>query len=99
VTPASGTAPLVVTADASGSTGGAFGISTYTFDFGDWTMVGPQLSASATDTYTGSGITYIVTVTMTDSAGSRSAAEVPVTLSSHEAAGLTSSSEALVIVN
>lgn len=80
VTPGSGSAPLSVTADASGSTGGANGIATYTFDFGDGTVVGPQSGASASHSYTGSPNTYVVKVTVTDSAGLTSAAETPVTL-------------------
>ena len=42
VTPNSGATPLPVTADASASTPGSNPISTYTFNFGDGTTVGPQ---------------------------------------------------------
>src|SRR6202042_3536735 len=45
VSPASGTAPLQVTADASGSTAGSSPISSYSFNFGDGTTVGPQTGA------------------------------------------------------
>jgi PKD repeat protein len=65
VSPASGTAPVTVTADASGSTAGSSPISTYTFNFGDGTTVGPQAGATATHTYTTAG-SYTVTVTATD---------------------------------
>ena len=47
VTPASGNAPLNVTADASASTAGSSPISSYSFDFGDGTTVGPQSGATA----------------------------------------------------
>jgi parallel beta-helix repeat protein len=65
VTPASGTAPLAVTADASRSTAGSSPISSYSFDFGDGTTVGPQSGATASHTYQSAG-TYKVTVTVTD---------------------------------
>ncbi len=70
VSPASGTAPLAVTADASASTDtDATPIATYTFDFGDGSAkIGPQTSALASHTYTATG-TFIATVTVTDSAG------------------------------
>jgi parallel beta-helix repeat protein len=80
VTPASGTAPLDVTADASGSTDGdATPIATYSFDFGDGTAaVGPQAGATATHTYAAVG-SYAVTVTVTDTAGNASTATAQVT--------------------
>jgi parallel beta-helix repeat protein len=65
VSPATGTAPLQVSADASGSTGGSSPISSYTFDFGDGTTVGPQSAATASHTYQSAG-SYTVTVTATD---------------------------------
>jgi parallel beta-helix repeat protein len=65
VSPASGTAPLQVTADASGSTAGSSPISSYTFDFGDGTTAGPQSGAAANHTYQSAG-SYTVTVTATD---------------------------------
>ncbi|HXD70002.1 MAG TPA: right-handed parallel beta-helix repeat-containing protein, partial [Gaiellales bacterium] len=75
VRPASGVAPLPVTADASASTaGGANPIASYSFDFGDGSaVVGPQSGASATHTYTQPG-RYTVTVTVTDTGGSSSTA-------------------------
>ena len=66
VTPASGTAPLQVTADASGSTAGSSPISSYSFNFGDGTTVGPQSGATANHTYQSAG-SYTITVTATDS--------------------------------
>ena len=70
VTPASGTAPLNVTADASGSfDGDETPIATYSFDFGDGTpAVGPQIEATAPHTYS-TAATYTVMVTVTDTAG------------------------------
>jgi parallel beta-helix repeat protein len=65
VSPASGTAPLQVTADASGSAAGSSPISSYSFNFGDGATVGPQSGATATHTYQSAG-SYTVTVTATD---------------------------------
>jgi PKD repeat protein len=74
VRPASGVAPLPVTADASASTSGGNPIASYSFDFGDGSaVVGPQSGASATHTYAQPG-TYTVTVTVTDTGGSSSTA-------------------------
>jgi PKD repeat protein len=73
--PSSGTAPLTVTADASGSTDrDATPIAGYTFDFGDGSApVGPGGAPTATHTYSATG-TYTVTVTVTDTAGLASTA-------------------------
>jgi parallel beta-helix repeat protein len=69
VTPASGTYLLNVTADASASTDNdATPIASYTFDFGDGTVVGPQGAATAVHTYVASA-SYTVTVTVTDTGG------------------------------
>ena len=54
-----------MTADASGSTAGSAPISSYSFNFGDGTTVGPQSGATATHTYQSAG-SYTVTVTATD---------------------------------
>jgi PKD repeat protein len=79
VSPASGTAPLSVTANASGSTDTDLTpISTYKFDFGDGTVVGPQAGASAPHTYQTTG-TFTVTVTVTDTAGLSSSTTATVT--------------------
>jgi parallel beta-helix repeat protein len=81
VSPSSGTAPLAVTADASGSRDtDATPIATYGFDFGDGsTVVGPQAGATATHTYSAAG-TFTVKVTVTDTAGLSSTATAPVTV-------------------
>jgi len=78
VTPASGAAPLPVTADASASTAGNSPIKSYTFNFGDGTTVGPQGSSKATHTYAAAGV-YTVTVTVTDGNGLTSKATQTVT--------------------
>ncbi len=81
VRPASGTAPLAVTADATGSSDtDATPIASYTFDFGDGTaQVGPQAGATASHTYARFG-TFVVTVTVTDTAGLSSSAGTQVTV-------------------
>jgi parallel beta-helix repeat protein len=82
LTPASGSAPLGVTADASASTDtDATPIDSYTFDFGDATpVVGPQPGATATHTYTATG-SFVVKVTVTDTAGRSSQATASVSVS------------------
>lgn len=67
-TPTSGTAPVTVTADASASVQGTNAVASYSFDFGDGTVVGPQVNATASHTYTTAG-TYTLQVTVTDSIG------------------------------
>jgi parallel beta-helix repeat protein len=79
VSPASGTAPLQVTADASGSTAGSSPISSYSFNFGDGTTVGPQSGATANHTYQSAG-SYQVTVTTTDGNNLTSTATKTVTV-------------------
>ena len=54
-----------VTADASASFPGAAAITSYKFDFGDGTVVGPQSGPTAAHTYSAAG-TYMVTTTVTD---------------------------------
>lgn len=81
VSPSSGTAPLAVTADASASTAGSSPISSYSFDFGDGTTVGPQSAATASHTYQNAG-TYKVTVTVTDGNNMTSTASQTVTATS-----------------
>jgi parallel beta-helix repeat protein len=88
VSPASGTAPLQVTADASGSTAGSSPISSYSFDFGDGTTVGPQSGATATHTYQSAG-SYTVTVTATDGNNQTSNATKTVTVNAQQATGPT----------
>ncbi|MBI3607787.1 MAG: PKD domain-containing protein [Nitrospirae bacterium] len=77
VTPASGTAPLTVTADASASGGPDAAIVSYQFDFGDGTVVGPQAGATATHTYAPG--TWTASVAVTDSAGGTASATTAVT--------------------
>ncbi len=78
VTPPSGTAPLAVTADATGSTDPDDDIATYRFDFGDGTVVGPQASPTATHTFAAG--TWTVRVTVTDATGLTGAASQVVTV-------------------
>ncbi|MEX5633343.1 PKD domain-containing protein [Parafrankia sp. FMc2] len=83
VTPASGAAPLQVTADATGSTAGTAPITGYAFDFGDGTTTGgPGAASSATHTYEAgaAGTTFTVSATVTDEAGNISRASQPVTI-------------------
>jgi PKD repeat protein len=90
-TPSSGTAPLAVTADASASSDtDATPIASYTFDFGDGTVVGPQSGATAKHTYPGAG-SFSVTVTVVDSGAFSSSATSTVAVS-----GTTSSSAVVV---
>ena len=80
VSPASGTAPLALTADASHSAAGSSSISSYTFSFGDGSTLGPQPGATASHTYQSAG-NYQVTVTVTDGNGLTSQATQAVTVS------------------
>jgi PKD repeat protein len=82
VSPASGEAPLAMTADASASTDSdSTPITSYSFDFGDGSAaVGPQPAALASHTYAGPGA-YTATVTVTDTAGLTAQATAPVTVS------------------
>src|SRR5207244_6981387 len=80
VTPASGTAPLAVTADASASSDPDGSITSYRFDFGDGTVVGPQSSSTATHTYAAGR--WTCTVTVTDNAGATGSASVVVSAAS-----------------
>src|SRR5262249_33588124 len=67
LTPANGPAPLLVTANAAGSSDADGTIVSYRFDFGDGTVVGPQPGASATHSFAGGP--HTVTVTVTDNDG------------------------------
>ncbi len=66
ITPTTGLAPLLVTADASGSTDPDADIASYGVDWGDGGPVGS--GPTATHTYNSAG-TYTVTATVTDAAG------------------------------
>jgi len=50
VSPVSGIAPLLVTADASGSSDPDGTIVSYRFDFGDGAVAGPQAEMGASQT-------------------------------------------------
>ncbi|MDX6327111.1 MAG: hypothetical protein QOK15_3465 [Nocardioidaceae bacterium] len=80
VTPTSGTAPVKVTADASGSTDPRGATLSYVFDWGDGTTSTPQSAASATHTYAAAG-SYTVKVTVTGSGGLTDSATRTVTVS------------------
>jgi parallel beta-helix repeat protein len=80
VSPASGTAPLAVAADASGSQAGSSPIGSYAFSFGDGSTAGPQPGPTASHTYQAAG-SYQVTVTATDGDGLTSQATQTVTVS------------------
>jgi PKD repeat protein len=89
VTPAAGVIPLAVTADASNSTDtDATGIATYTFDFGDGTLVGPQSAPSAGHLYPAAG-TFAVMVTVTDAAGLSGRASASVIVDAPPVAAVT----------
>src|SRR5206468_4094489 len=64
VAPAGGFPPLAVTADGSASSDSDGHIVSYTFDFGDGTLAGPQSTPSASHTF-GSG-DYVVILTVRD---------------------------------
>ncbi|MBP2355549.1 parallel beta-helix repeat protein [Kribbella aluminosa] len=73
-----------VTADASGSSDAdVSGIASYTFDFGDGTVVGPQPGATATHKYTTIG-TFTVIATVTDTAGLTDTASAQEVVSSRQ---------------
>src|SRR5207249_7126659 len=80
VTPETETAPLIDTAhESTPAHPHSSPIASYTFDFGDGTVVGPQATATATHTYTTAG-TFTVKVTVTDTAANSSTATGTVTV-------------------
>src|SRR5204863_144916 len=83
-TPKTGAAPLLVSADASGSSDtDATPIASYSFDFGDGSgSTGPQTGATASHSYSSPG-SYTVTVTVRDSAGLSSSATAQLTVSTN----------------
>jgi len=76
VTPALGSDPLAVTADASGSMDPDGTIASYLFDFGDGAIQGPQAAPTATHTYAFGN--WIATLIVTDNDGAARSASVPV---------------------
>jgi len=76
--PSSGTAPLNVTLDASGSSDADGHVVSYRFDFGDGASAGPQSGATAAHTY-GAGA-WTAHVTVTDDKGATAAASATVTV-------------------
>jgi parallel beta-helix repeat protein len=71
---------VTVKADATGSSDvDATGIASYTFDFGDGTVVGPQPGGTAQHDYTATGVRTL-TVTVADSGGTTASAQQTVTL-------------------
>ncbi len=79
LSPATGTAPLTVTADASASTDD-HGITSYAFAWGDGATTPAQATPTATHTYPTAG-SYTVTVTVTDTAGQTNTATQTLTVS------------------
>jgi PKD repeat protein len=78
LTPMVGSAPLLVSGDASASTD-ATPIASYRFDFGDGTVVGPQSGPTAGHIYVSAGV-FTVTVTVKDTAGLTGTATATVTV-------------------
>jgi PKD repeat protein len=76
VTPSTGNAPLSVSASAAGSTDSDGSVATYSFDFGDGTVLGPQTSPTATHSYAAGN--WTVTVTVTDNEGAVGSKSAPV---------------------
>ena len=79
VTPATGTAPVSVTVDASGSYDPDGSVASGTVSFGDGTIVS---GLKATHTYSAAG-SFLVIVTVTDDRGASSTATSTVTVSGH----------------
>jgi PKD domain-containing protein/carbohydrate binding protein with CBM4/9 domain len=80
---------MAVTADASHSSDlDLSSIATYTFDFSDGTLVGPQASAMVTHTFGASG-TFLVTVVVADSAGLQAGAAATVVVDAAPVAALS----------
>ena len=81
LTPTSGITPLVVTADASGSTDtDSTPIASYTFNFGDGSAAVTQSTPTVTHTYTNAG-DFKATLTVTDTHGKQSINDASVVIS------------------
>jgi parallel beta-helix repeat protein len=89
-----GMAPLQLTANGSGSSHPNGTIQSYTFDFGNGTVVGPQASPSAGHTYTRVG-TYTVRMTVRDTRGAASTTSRQVTVTNSPPQAALSVSPAL----
>jgi hypothetical protein len=70
-----GSGPTSVTADGSGSHDPDGRIMSYRFDFGDGTIVGPQLGPTATHVFSQGGI-WPITLLVTDNAGATASVTV-----------------------
>jgi PKD repeat protein len=81
VSPATGTAPLVVTADATASNDPDGAIASASINFGDGVVVN---GLKASHTYSNAG-NYTVTVTVTDNLGATNSASATVSVSAHSA--------------
>ncbi|MGH8539749.1 MAG: PKD domain-containing protein, partial [Stenotrophobium sp.] len=79
-TPNSGTAPLAVNFDASGSKGtNGSAISNYSFNFGDGSAVVNQSGATVSHTYSNTG-SYSASVTVTDASGAQASTSAVITV-------------------
>ncbi|HKQ58076.1 MAG TPA: PKD domain-containing protein [Candidatus Eisenbacteria bacterium] len=89
LSPASGTTPLTVTADASGSTDPDDAVATYQFDFGDGTIIGPQASPVASHALLTGNRNVMVTVTDGDGLSGSTSRPVTVLTSLRAALAMT----------
>jgi len=78
VSPSSGVAPLTVSLDGSGSSDPDVGALSYTFEFGDGAVLGPQAQATTTHVYIAG--TYTAKLTVTDPVGATSVATRTITV-------------------
>ena len=78
ITPTSGQAPVLVTANASASTDPQGQTLSYAYDFGDGTTIAAQAGATATHTYPTAG-TFTITVTATNTSALTSSAQATIT--------------------
>jgi PKD repeat protein len=93
VTPATGTAPLQVTADSSGTTDPNGGIVSRLIDFGDGTT---STAVTATHTYNTAG-TFTVSLSITDKLGLSSSTSKTVTVQAPKTVSVTVSPTSLTI--